>query len=102
MQLKKFLKPTKLTWIIFGIIVLVLVVNGFVFNTFDFGVRALIIFPVFLPFSVLREIGLPVSSGLLPFPNLFGYILIFLFDLIGIYLISFVFEKLYIRIRKFL
>ena len=102
MQWKEFFKPSKLTWIIFGIIVLTLIVNGIILNTLNFGIEALVMIPFYFPLTIFRSIGLPVTtgSGWFPLPNILGYILIILFNIIAIYLISLILTKLFTKINK--
>jgi hypothetical protein len=102
MQWKEFFKPSKLTWVIFGIIVLILIVNGIILNTFYFGIEALVMIPFYLPLIIFRSIGLSVTTGygFFPSPNMLGYILILLFNLIVIYLISLILNKIFTKINQ--
>lgn len=90
MQWKNLFKPTKTTWILFGIIILILVLNVIILNTFNFGIESLVMIPLFLPLSIFSSIGLKVTSGgsWFPLPNTLGYVLIIVFNVIIIYFLA--------------
>ena len=102
MKWKEFFKPSISTWFTFGIIILILILNGIALNTFNFGIETLVMIPFYLPLSIFRTIGFPVTtgSGWFPLPNLLGYVLIIVFNLITIYLISLILTKLFTKIKN--
>lgn len=102
MDWKEFFKPMKSTWITFVVIILILILNGIILNTFNVGIEALVMIPFYLSLSIFRAIGIPVTtgSGWFPLPNLLGYVLIIVFNVIAIYLVSLILTKLFVKIKN--
>ncbi len=95
--LQNFLKPAKMTWIVFAIITTLLILNVFSLNIFDFGSEHLFYLAFFSPLEFFSSIGLDVvakeSDYWIKGPNLLGFILIILSNIISIYFISLVITK---------
>ncbi len=96
--LQSFLKPAKMTWIVFFIIITLLIFNVFSLNIFGFGSEHLFYLAFFLPLKFFNAIGLDViakhSDYWIKGPNLLGVILIILSDIVSIYFISLVITKI--------
>lgn len=98
--MNKLLKPTRLTWIIFGIISILLILNLLILNIFDVGIEALVIFPYYLTIVSFEFLGLDLTSQVhegYPIPNLLGYILILMTNIIVVFFISLLVSKLVCR-----
>jgi len=105
MNWKEFFKPTKLTWIIFSIIVLILVLNVIILNIFDFGIEILVMIPFYSPYIVFESLGLNLGSAGgsgwgWPLPNLLGYIVIIISNIIVIFFVSLLISKLANKIKN--
>ncbi len=98
MNVKTFLKPAKMTWIVFAIIVTLLIFNVFSLNIFGFGSEHLFYLAFFLPLKFFNAIGLDViathSDYWIKGPNGLGCILIILSNLVSIYFISLAITKI--------
>ncbi len=95
--------PTnKTTWIIFGIFILILILNGIILNTFNFGIEALVMIPFYLPIIMFESLGLNLTtgSGWFPLPNLLGYVIIVVSNIVVIYLCSLILTKLFLKIKN--
>lgn len=101
MKLKNFLKPSRLTWIIFDIIILFLGINAILLNTITKGIDEVLLIQIYLPLEFFESLGLKLSTsaGWFPLPNLFGYLLIIISNLAVIYIFSLLISK---TISKFL
>ncbi len=97
--LQNFLKPAKMTWIVFAIIIIILILNVFSLNIFDFGSEHLFYIAFFSPLEFFSAIGLDViaahSDYWIKGPNLLGVILIILSDIVSIYFISLVITQFF-------
>lgn len=102
MRWKEFFRPTKLTWEISAIVLGFSLVNLFSLNLFNIGIGNLAMVQFLFPIIVFDSLGLFVgsSSGWFPSPNMLGYILIILSNLLIIYLVSVLIEKAYVRLRR--
>ncbi len=97
MNVKKLLKPAKMTWVVFALIILLLILNIFSLNIFGFGSEHLFYLAFYSPLEFFNAIGLDViaahSDYWIKGPNGLGCILIILSDIVSIYFISLVTTK---------
>ncbi len=100
--MKKFLKPSKLTWIIFFTIIFIVILNAITINAFNFGSEILMGIFFFIPLAFFKFMGLDISAktGWLEIPTLLGNILVIFFDIVLVYLISFMIFWLFNEFKK--